>query len=157
MGLDRITAWRICAERYAADALSGEGARLHGGRWNPPGVPAVYLASARSLAVLEILVHVRDAALLNGRPWVLIPVDFPAALVQSPSTLPDNWDLYPASPESAALGGAWLKQGRGVVWRVPCAVVPGEWNYLLNPLHPDWNQVRMGEVESFSFDPRLCH
>ena len=52
-------AWRIVKERHAASALDGEGARLHGGRWNSAGVRVVYTSFAKSLAALEILVHVR--------------------------------------------------------------------------------------------------
>ena len=43
--------------RWVTAAMSGEGARRYGGRWNPPGLPAVYLAESRALAALEILVH----------------------------------------------------------------------------------------------------
>ena len=46
--------WRIARERY--DPLSGEGARLYGGRWNSPGRPVVYAAGHSALAVLEALV-----------------------------------------------------------------------------------------------------
>ena len=52
-----IRAWRIVKTRYSADAFSGEGARLYGGRWNSPGVAMVYTAGSKSLATLEVLVH----------------------------------------------------------------------------------------------------
>ncbi|MBI2497892.1 MAG: RES domain-containing protein, partial [Opitutae bacterium] len=40
--------------------------------------------------------------------------------------------------------------------RVPSVVVPGEFNYLLNPAHPDFKRVKIGKPEPFSFDPRLA-
>ena len=49
--------FRLVQARWAHDAMSGEGARLAGGRWNPPGMLAVYLAESRSLAALEVVVH----------------------------------------------------------------------------------------------------
>jgi len=50
-----LKAYRLSSGRYPAN--SGAGAALHGGRWNPPGIPAIYCADNRSLAALEILVH----------------------------------------------------------------------------------------------------
>jgi hypothetical protein len=34
--------------------------------------------------------------------------------------------------------------------------VSGEFNYLLNPTHPDFKRVRVGKAEPFTFDPRLA-
>jgi RES domain-containing protein len=42
-------AWRLVKARLAARAFDGEGARLHGGRWNNPGLRVVYVSSSRSL------------------------------------------------------------------------------------------------------------
>jgi RES domain-containing protein len=36
------------------DPLSGGGARISGGRWNPRGVPTIYLAQPHSTAVAEL-------------------------------------------------------------------------------------------------------
>jgi len=45
--------WRMLAIRYQRDPWSGEGARLHGGRWNPVGVPALYLGTDHATAIAE--------------------------------------------------------------------------------------------------------
>src|SRR5438105_4957482 len=45
--------WRICRRRYAAEAASGEGARLYGGRWNSRGVRVVYASTSMALAAVE--------------------------------------------------------------------------------------------------------
>ncbi|MGH2928380.1 MAG: RES domain-containing protein [Solirubrobacteraceae bacterium] len=45
--------WRQIAPRY--DPLSGEGARLHGGRFNPPGsFPVLYICQSRPCAAAEL-------------------------------------------------------------------------------------------------------
>jgi RES domain len=49
--------WRICRERYAAEAASGEGARLFGGRWNNRGVRVVYASMSSALAAMETFVN----------------------------------------------------------------------------------------------------
>jgi hypothetical protein len=43
--------------RAIHDPRSGHGAERFGGRWNHPGVAIVYTAEARSLPVLECVVH----------------------------------------------------------------------------------------------------
>ena len=80
--------YRIVQERWAATAMDGEGARLHGGRWNPPGIPAVYLAESRALAALEIIVHApREALALE---WRVIPVDVPDEWIETARNLPES-------------------------------------------------------------------
>lgn len=49
----RCPLWRMLAIRYQRDPWSGEGARLHGGRWNPPGVAALYLGTDHATAIAE--------------------------------------------------------------------------------------------------------
>ena len=83
--------YRIVQEHWAATALDGEGARLYGGRWNSPGVAAVYLAESRALAALEILVHApREALRLN---WIMIELEVPDTWIDKvpPSKLPTAW------------------------------------------------------------------
>ena len=49
--------YRIGSTKYAND-LTGEGARLNGGRWNHKLTPCVYTSESRSLAILEYTVNV---------------------------------------------------------------------------------------------------
>jgi hypothetical protein len=39
--------------------------------------------------------------------------------------------------------------------RVPSVLVPSESNFLLNPRHPEYTNLVIGEPLPFSFDPRL--
>jgi RES domain-containing protein len=38
---------------------------------------------------------------------------------------------------------------------VPSAVVPIETNFLLNPLHAEFSEIRIGSAEAFAYDFRL--
>ncbi len=149
-----MLAWRICRRKY--QALDGEGARLHGGRWNSPGVPVVYASSSLSLAALEYLVHLdredvpRDLVAMR----LEIPDEGPVAALRA-SALPRDWRRYPAPPACAAAGDAWASRGEALVLRVPSAVVPEETNLLINPRHPRAGEVRVAGTRPFAFDPRL--
>ena len=146
---------RIVQERWVATALDGEGARLHGGRWNPPGLPAVYLAESRALAALEILVHApREALRLE---WRVIAVEVPDSMIHPVvlKRLPEGWRDQPSSPAARRFGGAWLATGDGLAMELPSVIVPQERALLLNPRHPAAARLKVAKAERFVFDPRL--
>ena len=147
--------WRLCAAKYGASAFSGEGARLYGGRWSPAGIPVVYAAESRALAVVEVLANVDDAETLFDVAWVFVRAEVPDELVEKPSRFPASWRQFPHPAETQAVGTEWARSERSVALRLPSAVVPGEFNYLLNPTHPDFKRVKIGRSEPFTFDPRL--
>ena len=145
--------FRIVQERWAATAMDGEGARLHGGRWNPPGIVAVYLAESRALAALEILVHApREALALE---WRVIPVDVPDEWIEPARALPDGWRDQPSSTAARRYGAAWLGKERAVGLVLPSVGVPQERNLLFNPRHPQAAKLKTGKVERFAFDSRF--
>jgi RES domain-containing protein len=147
--------WRLCAAKYAATTHTGEGARLYGGRWSPPGIALVYTSESRALAAMEILVHVDlpDRLFLNR--WAIVPAEIPGDLIERPQRVPPSWRDMPPSIATREFGAGWAREQRSAVLRVPSAVVLGEFNYLLNPAHPDFRQVGIGRPEPFIFDPRL--
>jgi RES domain-containing protein len=153
--LATITTWRICAPEYAATAYSGEGARIHGGRWNSKGRVVVYSSESISLAVLEQLVHIEDPAVLDAFVAVSATLDEGSIEVLSPSSLPDDWRTYPAPPSLKAIGDAWLSEGRSLALRVPSVTVRGQYNYLINPVHPDFATIEVSEPEPLDLDPRI--
>jgi RES domain-containing protein len=145
--------YRITRAPYAD--LTGEGARLAGGRWNRAGRAAVYASESRALAILESLVHVQPHRLPPD--LVLLRVAIPERVHReswSLADLPDGWREIGAE---AALdrGDAWLRQASAAVLRVPSVLVPEEYNVVLNPLHPEHSQIRITDVVPFRFDPRL--
>jgi RES domain-containing protein len=150
-----VSAWRIVQERHAAQAFNGEGARLFGGRWNSPGVAVVYAAGSRALAALELLVHLDSPLIL--KTFVLCRVEFDERLARTlePGEIPKNWRADPVPRSTQATGDAWIKGAESAVLRVPSVIVPEEWNYLLNPKHPDFSKIQVGQPSPFDFDPRL--
>ena len=148
-----VLAWRIVAERWAAAAFDGEGARRYGGRWNSPGRPAIYLAGSRALAALETLVHMSPAVAAQQQ-FIRFEVRIPKALVRAISLEEQECSPH-ISPDTQNAGDRWLAEGKGLAVAVPSAVIPEEPNYLLNPAHSRFSQIMIGKPEPFAFDPRL--
>jgi RES domain-containing protein len=137
--------WRLCRRPHAD--LSGEGARIYGGRWNSPGRPVVYLAEHPALAALEVRVHL-------DLPFELLPSDFVLMRVLMPDGLISEIASV-SDPETVATGDAWLAEARSVALRVPSVLLPYASNVLLNPRHPEIARASIGSIEAFHFDPRL--
>jgi RES domain-containing protein len=72
-----------------------------------------------------------------------------------PVELPVGWDDPAVLPVTRALGDTWLEERRSVVLRVPSAIVPSEWNALLNPLHPAFRLSWIRGPFEFHWDGRL--
>ena len=150
-----VRAWRIVKTGFSADAFSGEGARLYGGRWNSSGIAMVYTAGSKSLATLELLVHLHNTSVLPS--FSICPVDFDDSLVEliHPDTLPPDWNQSAAPISLQTIGDDWISRGSSVVFRVPSAVIETENNYLINPGHKDFKLLVIGSMEVFKLDPRL--
>ncbi|MCP3874868.1 MAG: RES family NAD+ phosphorylase [Desulfobacteraceae bacterium] len=152
----KITAWRITQTVHADDAFSGLGAWLEGARWNDKGVYMVYTAETISLAALEMIVHLPEDALLYN-VYVRIPVVFDSkqVIALKPSELPSDWKLSPPPESTQKIGSDWAKAKKSLALKVPSSVIPDEFNYLINPLHPDATTLKIGKAETFYFDTRI--
>ncbi len=136
-------------------AFSGNGARLFPGRWNSRGVPMVYTAESRALALLEILVHLESEEILQ-KNFVIFPVNIPdQAIVKLDDSLPNDWRDNPPPLSTRNIGDAWVKSGESLVLAVPSAIIPQEYNYLINPYHKDYQQLTIDEVQLLNVDKRL--
>lgn len=152
-----MTGYRLTKCAWVRD-LSGYGAKQYGGRWNSKGIPLLYLASSRALAVLENLAHL-------GKTLPI--VDFCMATVELPgltdlpvhtvaaSQLPEGWNTDPSFTHTRHLGDHFIGQAESLILRVPSVIVPDEYNFLVNVLHPDMKKVSISSVNPYHFDERL--
>ena len=147
-------AWRMVKEKHVATAFSGEGAAKTGGRWNSRGVAVVYASATRSLAALETMVYLNPPVLFNYR---IIHLEFGEGFVERlrPAALPSDWRMEPPPLSNRQLGDDWAHSSRSAILAVPSIIIPDETNYLLNPTHPDFRKIAIGQPADFAFDPRL--
>ena len=146
--------FRLSRSRYKYD-LSGNGAKIAGGRWNSIGIPVVYTAESRALAALEIAVHTP----LNVVPedYMMVTIFIPKASIHEIQTkdLPPNWKSFPENRHTQTLGDKYFREGSYLGLKVPSAVILGDHNILLNPLHPEFSKIKVVSAERFEFDQRL--
>ena len=151
-----VTDWRVTDRRHAATgaaAFTGDGAKVAGGRFNSVGV--VYTSGSLALAMLEVLVQANGRDRLRNHVYVPATFDEGAVEAATAAELPPGWDDVPDTAAAVAFGDAWLRSRRSLVLRVPSVVVPVEHNYLLNPEHPDFGNVLIGDPTPAPFDRRL--
>jgi RES domain-containing protein len=144
--------YRIALAKYAS-ALKASG---RAARWNPNEVEMIYTASSRSLACLENVVH-RNKAGLNDNFRVMtihIPDTLAIQTINTTDLLPD-WRAFNQMPYTQQLGSQWIKDGATAILQVPSSIIDGETNYLINPLHADFELIELVKVEAFVFDVRI--
>lgn len=147
--------WRICRERYAAEAFSGEGARRFGGRWNSRGVPMVYASASLALAAIELFVHIEPGQIPND--LVSIASELPSGeprLRWEASALPANWWSDELGP-MREMGDNWIRGQQSLAVLVPSVPIQLEWNVLVNPLHPRIREIKHESTQPFTFDARM--
>lgn len=145
--------YRITKTQYAND-LAGTGGLLGAGRWHREGTRIVYMSGTVSLAMLEVLGH-----------WARTPVGLSLLTIQIPNIasvylidaaqLPAGWreEMHPESLSTITTD--WIQEGNYWIMRVPSVHSPTEYNYLLNPLHPEHQTLKIVGIEPHPFDPRL--
>jgi RES domain-containing protein len=171
-----VRAWRLAKRRFA-HRLDGAGNRLTGARWNSPGRGLVYCSLCPSTCVLEAFVHL-PPSLRRQLPddFVFVELVLPAVpgwlfrrAGAGAAALPEGLVLdrslalpkrAPASPEAVArwyrrTGDDWLERSGALFFVAPSAVVPLDWNLMLDPRHPAMAEVAVAGLHPFQFDERL--
>ena len=150
--------YRIEREKYLETTLRGLGASLSSGfRWNSLNTQLVYTSQSRALATLEVSVHLDlSEDLPNDRYYVLIEIpDSLPILEVYIEDLPLNWDSKPPIKSTQVIGDDFVFFNDAAVLKVPSSIVAEEYNYLLNPNHPDFTKIKVVKTHKMLFDSRI--
>jgi RES domain-containing protein len=146
--------------RPAAQEFNGQGGVLAAGRWHIKGTPVVYASTSEPLALLEKLVHRRLSSVTAVYPLYI--ADLPERLIEElPATsLPSDWRSISPTPSTRRLGNTWLMSRSAVGLLVPSILTTGAdpevKNCLVNPDHPDFNQVALSGPILLALDSRFA-
>lgn len=150
--------YRIKRKKYLEATLRGTGAALtEGFRWNSPNTYLVYTSESRALATLEVSVHLDlSEDMPTDRYYVEIEIPDEVEILELRSTdLPENWDSNPPILETQFIGDDFVKENIAAVLKVPSSIVPPEFNYLINPNHPEAKMIKVVSVELLRFGQRF--
>lgn len=149
-----MNVYRITHKKWA-NLLSASG---YAARWNSNGFYMIYSAESRSLACLENLVHRNGFGLDND--FMVITIQIPSTISISEisiKNLPVFWNNLDEEAHllCRTIGDDWLKSQNSSVLKVPSAIIPNEFNFLINPNHKDFKKIKIREINPFIFDKRL--
>jgi RES domain-containing protein len=150
--------YRIERKKYLDTTLSGGGAsQMQGYRWNSLNTYMVYTSASRALATLEVSVHIDlSEDLPTDRYYVEIEIPEEVKIVElKMDDLPPNWNSKPPILETQFIGDDFVALSSAAVLKVPSSIVPPEFNYLINPAHPDSVKIKVVSVEALVFDGRM--
>lgn len=144
--------FRISQTRYAED-VSGEGARLFGGRWNLPLIPCLYTSGSRALALLEFSANVNIYEIRRALSMVTYEIGEKGIHELKIPALPGNWKDNLVPRETQELGSRLLMNPATSVISVPSVIVPEEFNYLVNPGSD--SGIKIMDIRDYVYDVRV--
>lgn len=146
--------YRIGKTKYADD-LNGIGSKLYGGRWNHEGISCLYTSESRALALLEYSVNSYIYDIPRALSITTIDIGSMHFRKLTESELPGDWKKFPAPVSTKDFGTSLLKTAGTAILKVPSTIIPQEFNYLLNPLHPDRSDFRILDIQDFVYELRI--
>lgn len=149
-----MTVYRVGKTKYAHD-LTGEGARLFGGRWNNKMIGCVYTSETRSLALLEYTVNINIDDIPRSLSIVTIQIPDQSIRFLQEADLPGDWKHSPTPSSTKSFGSKLLLAVKEPVIRIPSTVISAEFNYLLNPLHPESKKFKIIDISDLIYDVRI--
>ncbi|HEX5153120.1 MAG TPA: RES family NAD+ phosphorylase [Parafilimonas sp.] len=146
--------YRIGATKYAND-ITGEGARLNGGRWNHVGISCIYAGESRAIVLLEYSAHVSIHDIKRALSFTTFSVPDDSITALKIANLPGNWKDFPHPNETRDLGSKLLSENASLVIKIPSVIIPQESICLINPNHPDIKKIEVVDVADYSYDLRV--
>lgn len=147
--------FRLHNKKYPVE-LSGFGAAKFGARWNSKGTEVIYLACSRALALAEVVVHLNLSNLPSNFCMLTVFIPNTVAISQLDcALLNEDWNFFPESFSTQKIGDLFVTTKQFCILKVPSAVVKGDFNYVINPYHIDFDKIKIINQDDFPIDARL--
>lgn len=150
--------YRLTRRKFSHD-FNGKGAAICGARWNSKGTEIIYASESRALAMAEVAVHLSFDTLPSD--FMMLEIDIPDTITFAPTLTVDDlrpsWNVFPHDGNTQLIGDQFIQANQFCVMKVPSAVVKGDFNILINPMHADFGKITITDESDFPFDQRFVY
>lgn len=150
----KLLVYNIRKEKFAFELIASGVAN----RWNKTDEFVIYTGSSRALSILELAVHRAAINIDHSYKMLIIELSIEESDIKTirQEELPVKWRLVKSYPALQEIGSAWYQSLETLILKIPSAVIPQEFNYLINTHHPYFkSKVHILNVEDFVWDNRL--
>ena len=126
------------------------------GRWNGNGRKVIYTAGSVALALSENMIR-RQGVGFNAdfKTMIIeIPDDLKIQTIKTES-LPAGWRKFTDYSKCQPLGNDWFDKEEKPVLKVPSAVLPEEFNFVINAAHTDSKKIKLVQTTELVPDERI--
>jgi hypothetical protein len=147
--------YRFGLKKFIGD-LTGQGAKIYGGRWNSVGNAMLYSSYSPSLAMLEFACNASGITKTIQTSLLTLKLDSKVKIeIINLNDLPANWQQVPSPDSLKVIGNNWLKSNKTLALKVPSAIMPLESNLLINPLNKDFFKLEIENFVDMNIDSRI--
>ena len=126
------------------------------GRWNAEGNKVIYCAESIALAFLENMIRRQGVGFNNDFKIMIIQVpDNMKISIINDKDLKSGWRDSDNYFQCQQLGNEWYEEGKTLLLKVPSAVLPEEFNFVINTLHDNYRKIKLVEVTTLVPDERI--
>lgn len=146
--------YRICSADHSKKLIASGAPN----RWNKKGEFVIYTAESRSLSTLELIVHRSNIKPDSNYKILTINVKDSVDLTTEINlkNLPKKWRTFEAYSTLQQMGSGWYNAKETLLLKVPSAIIPYEFNYVINTQHSDFKKkVKLVRAEDYFWDERL--
>lgn len=145
--------YRIVHKKYSS-RLFASGVK---GRQNSVGKKVIYTAESIPLAFLENMVRRQGVGFNSDFRIMFIEIpDSLEILTVNVSDLEEGWRDFNDYPKCQPIGDKWYEEGKTMILKVPSAVLPESYNYVINTELSDYGLVKLIEVTDLVPDDRIA-
>jgi RES domain-containing protein len=126
------------------------------GRWNSSGKKVIYSAESIPLAFLENMVRRQGVGFNHDFKIMIIEIPDKIAISEIDiSKLETGWRDFNEYSKCQPLGDTWYNARETMVLKVPSAVLPESFNYVINTEHPDYALIKLIATTELIPDERI--
>lgn len=126
------------------------------GRWNSEGNKVIYSADSIALAFLENMIRRQGVGFnLDFKIMVIEVLDKTKITILNPDDLNPDWRDHNNYSQCQKIGNQWYDENKTLLLKVPSAVLPQSFNFVINTTHADYKKIKLIGVSDLIPDKKI--